>query len=204
MIGYGVSDVFSGGGGNDSITGGPGLNTSVYTGTIAQYGVKRYRGVVTVSDHVASRDGTDTLINVQQVQFSDVTLVFDLHSSQDLLVYELYQAAYNRTPDNQGFRYWAAVADANHSSALSLADAFLSAPEFTQIYGANPSNTTYVTELYAHVLGRAPDQSGLAYWVGQANAGQPRDQLLIDFAISPENVSLVGSHVSNGYWTSHP
>src|SRR5579871_2287750 len=86
---------------------------------------------------------------------------------------------------------------------LALADAFLAAPEFALKYGANPSNLQYVTELYTNVLGRAPDQAGLNYWVGQADAGQPRDQLLIDFAISQENVNLIGSHITHGYWTTH-
>jgi hypothetical protein len=144
----------------------------------------------------------DTLTNVQQLKFSDATLVFDLQSSQDLLVYELYQAAYARTPDNAGFRYWAGFADANQSSALTLADAFLSAPEFTQKYGANSSNTTYVTELYTNVLGRAPDQAGLNFWIGQANSGLARDQLLVDFATSTENVQLIGAHTAHGYWTT--
>ena len=104
-------------------------------------------------------------------------------------------------PDNAGFRYWAGVADANQMSAVALADQFLAAPEFTLRYGANPTNLQYVTELYAKVLGRTPDQAGLDYWVGEANAGQPRDQLLVDFAISPENVSLIAPHTSAGYWT---
>jgi hypothetical protein len=130
-------------------------------------------------------------------------VVFDLQSSEDLLVYELYQAAYDRPPDNAGFRYWANEADAESLTALQLADQFLAAPEFTQKYGANPSNQAFITELYTNVLDRSPDQAGLAYWLGQANAGQPRDQLLVDFATSAENVQLIGAHTANGYWTTH-
>ncbi len=52
-------------------------------------------------------------------------------------------------------------------------------------------------------MGRQPDQSGLNYWVGQANAGQPRDQLLVDFATSQENANLIGAHIDHGYWTTH-
>jgi hypothetical protein len=197
------AELFIGGGGNDTITGGSGLNTAEYTGDVGQYQIAENGGTLTVTDTVAGRDGTDTLTNVQQLLFADYTVVFDLHSSQDLLVYELYQAAYDRVPDNAGFRYWAGAADANHLTGLQLADQFLSAPEFTQKYGANPTNTQYVTELYTDVLGRAPDPAGLAYWIGQANGGQPRDQLMVDFAISAENVQLIGPHISEGYWTTH-
>jgi hypothetical protein len=131
-----------------------------------------------------------------------VTLVTNLHSSEDALVYQLYQAAYDRMPDYAGFAYWAGQADARQMTALQLADQFLAAPEFTAAFGANPSNDAYVTELYANVLGRAPDAAGLAYWEAQANAGTPRDQLLVDFATSSENVALIAPHTANGYWVS--
>ena len=62
------------------------------------------------------------------------------------------------------------------------------ASEFTAKFGANPSNDAYVTELYTNVLGRAPDAAGLAYWEGQANSGVARDQLLVAFATSAENL----------------
>lgn len=195
-------DVLIGYGGNDAIDGGGGINTAAYQGAFGQYAVGSSGSAITVTDGTASRDGTDTLNNIQQLRFTDYTLVMDLHSSQDLLVYELYQAAYGRTPDNGGFRYWAGVADTSGASAVALADSFIAAAEFSAVYGANPSNTTYVTGLYTHVLGRPPDSGGLAYWVGQANAGMPQDQLLVAFAISPENVQLIGAHVSNGYWTT--
>jgi hypothetical protein len=197
------NDIIYGLGGNDTINGGGGLDTAVYVGSASQYVISNSNGTITVTDTIAGRDGADTLHNIQQLEFGDYTLVFDLQSSQDLLVYKIYQAAYGRTPDNAGFRYWAGAADATHASAVVLADQFLVAPEFKALYGTNPSNTAYITGLYTHVLGRAPDQGGLDYWVGQANAGQPKDQLLVDFAVSAENAALIGSHVSNGYWTTH-
>ncbi|MGA8169468.1 MAG: DUF4214 domain-containing protein [Methylocystis sp.] len=197
----GSNAIFWGGSGHDQITGTGGINTVVYDGLASQYTITGNLSGMTVTDTVANRDGADTLINIQQLKFTDYTLVFDLTSAEDTLVYELYQATYGRTPDNAGFRYWAQYADATHASALALADIFLAAAEFTQKYGSNPSNTQYVTELYTNVLQRTPDQAGLNYWIGEANAGTPRDQLLVDFATSTENVNLIAPHVSNGFWT---
>jgi hypothetical protein len=94
----------------------------------------------------------------------------------------------------------AGLADSQHT--IALADAFLASPEFAQKYGANPSNAAFVTELYTNVLGRAPDQAGLTYWIGQANAGEAHDQLLVAFATSQENVQLIAPHVSSGFWTT--
>ena len=188
----------TGGGGNDTIVFGPGVNTAVYSGSHSQYTVTGSSASMNVVDTVTGRDGSDVLSNVQELKFSDGTLVFDLQSGQDKLVYELYQAAYARTPDLNGFRYWSGVADANHTSAMQLADQYLAAPEFTQRYG-HPDNSTYVTELYTNVLGRTPDSGGLAYWIGNANSGEARDQLLVDFATSNENQQLIAPHITNGF-----
>ena len=119
----------------------------------------------------------------------------------DVLVYELYQAAYARMPDKTGFTYWPNQADTNNLSATSLAQAFLTAPEFIQKYGANPTNTAFVTSLYTNVLGRTPDASGLNFWISQANSGASKDSLLVFFATSAENANLIGSHVNAGFWT---
>lgn len=180
---------------------GLGVDTVIFSKALAQFTVMQApNGNVTVDPHDGSFSAT--LVGVQQAKFTDYILAFDLHSSQDLLVYELYQAAYGRIPDNGGYRYWAELSDAQHYSAQYLADAFLAAPEFAQKYGANPSNQVFVTELYANVLGRQPDAGGLNYWVAQANAGAAHDSLLIAFATSAENVNLVGAHTGNGYWTT--
>ncbi|MDH4607941.1 peroxidase family protein, partial [Pseudomonas sp. BN102] len=56
------------------------LDTAVYSGPRANYTVTTLNGVTTVTDNVgtaALTEGTDTLINIERIQFSDQTLVFD-------------------------------------------------------------------------------------------------------------------------------
>ncbi len=130
-----------------------------------------------------------------------ITTVTNLNSSEDHLVYLMYQASFDRMPDYAGFEYWAAQADAHQLTALQLADIFMASSEFTAKFGANPSNDAFVTELYTNVLGRTADTSGLTYWEGQA-AIQPRDQLLVDFATSAENLQTTAAHTTNGYWVT--
>jgi len=184
------------------VNGGGGTDTAFVLGPLSDYTITQSSGVIHLRESAGLNQNAN-LTAVAQVQFSDYTLVFDLNSSEDLLVYKLYQAAYNRVPDNAGFRFWAAYADPTNASAVTLADFFLAAPEFTQKYGTNPTNLQYVTELYSNVLGRTPDQAGLNFWVNVANSGYARDLLLVDFATSAENVQLIGSHTSNGLWTTH-
>ncbi len=153
------------------------------------------------SIHDASGNAFSTAVTAN-LGVEVVTTVTNLQSSEDHLVYLLYQAAYDRMPDYAGFEYWAGQADARQLSALQLADVFLAAPEFTAAFGAHPSNDAYVTELYANVLGRAPDAAGLAYWEAQANSGVARDQLLVAFATSAENLALTAPHTANGFWVT--
>lgn len=47
-------------------------------------------------------------------------------------------------------------------------------------------NESYVTRLYLDLLGRAPDAGGLAYWLGQLQAGASRTQVALGFEASPE------------------
>ena len=163
--------------------------------------MKSATGSITVTGNIPGVSTKDTLTNVEQISFSDYTLVFDLTSTQDALVYRLYQAAFARIPDNAGFRFWAALSDRTQMSAVALSDQFLAAPEFSQKYG-NPDNNGFATAMYMNVLGRTPDPAGLSFWVDQLNKGTPRDQLLVSFANSAENIQLIASHVSNGYWTT--
>ncbi len=151
--------------------------------------------------HDASGNAFSTAVTAD-LGIQVVTTVTNLQTSEDSLVYLLYQATYDRMPDYGGFEYWAGQADARQLSALQLADIFMAAPEFTAKFGANPSNDAFVTELYTNVLGRTPDAAGLSYWEAQANSGVARDQLLVAFATSAENHTLTAPHTANGFWVT--
>ncbi|MCW2646403.1 MAG: hypothetical protein JWP07_2512 [Pseudonocardiales bacterium] len=70
----GNDTIYSGNdGGHCSIDGGLGMDTVVYSGPQANYSVDNSNGSVTVTDKVGS-DGTDTLTNIETLQFSDGTM----------------------------------------------------------------------------------------------------------------------------------
>ena len=200
-VASGTGQTFRSTAANETFNGTAGVDTVQYYGTRAQYNINHSGNTTTVSDTVANRDGSDTLNNVEQVQFSDVTLVFDLNSSQDRMVYLLYQAAAGRMPDIGGFRYWAPYADQTGASGLQLADLFLSVPEISNRFGGL-DNPDYVFAIYSNVLTRRPDQAGWDFWTAALNKGYARDQLLVDFAMSQENVNTTASHMSNGFWVT--
>ncbi len=75
LSGTNVDDVFAGGKGNDTIDGGPGTDTAVFSGSYLQYqGVALGGDAFQVIDQRSgSPDGTDTIANVEFLQFADGT-----------------------------------------------------------------------------------------------------------------------------------
>ena len=79
--------------------------------------------------------------------------------------------------------------------------AFRAAEEFTLRYGRDLPDAQYVTKIYENALGRLPDEPGLDYWTGLLRGGVlNRDQVLVEFADSPENIGLPAPTMSTGFW----
>ena len=70
LTGDAAANVLNGGAGNDTLDGGGGSDTAVFSGDRAAYSIVNTDGVVTV----IGADGTDTLSNIELLQFSDQTM----------------------------------------------------------------------------------------------------------------------------------
>ncbi|MCZ8276209.1 MAG: right-handed parallel beta-helix repeat-containing protein [Microcystis sp. LE19-4.1E] len=69
------NDALKGGAGNDSLEGGAGTDTAIYTGNLADYTTTGSANNFTIVDNRSgSPDGTDTVQNVEFLQFADVTV----------------------------------------------------------------------------------------------------------------------------------
>ena len=69
-------------GGNDTLDGGAGADTAVFTGLRAGYTVaKTVTGPVFVTDNVGT-EGADTLLNIERLKFSDISIVLDTGATQ--------------------------------------------------------------------------------------------------------------------------
>jgi hypothetical protein len=204
LRGEGGADSITGGGGNDTIFGGSGADTLdggggydivMYDGSMAEYSIAATEAGVIVTSLLDPLD-RDTIVfdrqptlaaddsTVEMLAFSDGRVVFDTSGNAGI-AYRLYVAALGRTPDPASLGYVIGLLDSG-ASAEALAQDFIASPEFTQRYGAL-SNTAFATQLYENVLHRAPDSAGLAYIVGQLDAGASRAAVLLGFAESPEN-----------------
>ena len=137
-----------------------------------------------------SKTDDDVTLNIVK----DIKGVFDqitgLHTDSGEM-FRLYNAAFSRFPDADGLRYWIDQFSSGKNSRRVVAQSFLGSAEFTEKYGSNVSDETYVNNLYKNVLGRDADAEGLNYWVGNLSSGlETRYEALLGFAESAENKAL--------------
>jgi hypothetical protein len=173
--------------------------TGVYSGPLSNYTITQStdKKSYTVTAKTGS-DGTAVFdqFDAFRVKFADASIAFDVNGSAGQ-TFRLYQAAFNRVPDQGGLGYWIAQRD-NGLTLEQMAGHFISSPEFTAMYGTNPSNADFVLKVYNNVLHRAPETAGYNYWLGQLNAGLPRSQMLAYISESTENIAGVAPALVNG------
>ncbi len=192
LTGSSGNDTLTGGLGNDTIDGGAGRDTAVFSGARASSTITQTATGYTVT----GPDGTDTLSNVERLQFADAKIALDISGNAGQ-VYRLYQAAFNRAPDKPGLAYWIGQADSN-VSLTNIASSFVASTEFVSTYG-NLGNHQFVDQLYQNVLHRAGEAAGLAYWQTQIDSNsQTRAQILNGFSESAENQAAVIGVIQNG------
>ncbi|GIL39860.1 DUF4214 domain-containing protein [Roseiterribacter gracilis] len=189
--GGGGDDFIVGGAGNDTIDGGTGTNRAIYSDSRTNYTVgAQANGTIVVDGGTKGADGKDTLTNIKVLQFSDQTM-FRL-TGDEATVARLYSAAFARAPDVDGLLFQIQNGLGGGLSLQQLAANFISSAEFVAKYGANVSNTAYVTALYTNVLGRIPDPAGFDFQLNALNTGVVnRTTLLLNFADAPENKAKV-------------
>ena len=196
LIGGSGLDSFTGNAGNDSLDGGAGIDTANFTGPRSNYTISFSGSTITVSDSVAFRDGADTLINIERVKFSDVSLAFDT-SGNGGMAYRLYKAAFDRVPDTAGLGFQMNALDGGLSLGQVAAN-FIASPEFVRTYGSL-TNTQFVNQLYVNVLDRAGDSAGVAYHLARLDGGAAgRNDVLAGFSESPENQAALIGTISTG------
>ena len=201
LLGLGGDDYFLASAGDDVIDGGDGEDAMTFSQNKNNYSVTKSGDSFLVSDLTGS-EGTDTISGVERLGFTDGVLALDVDAGGTAgQAYRLYQAAFARTPDMPGVAYHMNDMEANSLALWNIANNFLNSPEFTALYGTNPSDDDYINALYTNVLSRGASTAEIDWYKDQFNTGaMDKQAALIGFAESPENVTLVGSEIENGIW----
>jgi hypothetical protein len=188
------------GAGNNAINGGAGLDVAVYDTPRANFTIAKDVYGFAITDKVGG-SGHDTLVNVERVQFSDnswVALDVDGVAGQ---AFRMYKAAFDRAPDLSGLGFWIRAMD-NGYTLTQIADEFVKSNEFKQMYMSDPSDENFITKLYEHVLHRAPEGAGYAWWLDHMHSAS-RAEVLAFFTESPENQAQVIGTIQDGIAFTH-
>ena len=228
VIGLAGDDSFTGNTSSDYFDGGTGIDTAIFRGASGDYSITASATIsdrtdstgetvlpgYLVTDSTDSRDATDTLVNVERLQFTDLNLALDIDAANSAGgIYRLYKAALDRNPDLGGLGYWIAQADAGTKDAVRMATDFTYADEFKTLYGVQTADnymtgediTALVTKIYENVLDRAPDVGGRDYYAGQITTqSKTVGQVLAEISDSAENklavVDLIGAGIEYTPW----
>jgi hypothetical protein len=200
ITGTGGNDVLHPGAGGNGVDGGAGIDTAVYAGSRSNFTVAQEPWGFGVTDNTGN-GGHDALINVERVKFDDGSLALDVDGSAGQ-IFRLYSAAFSRSAEADGLGYW--ISRMDHGTPLTqVAKEFMTGqPEFDALYGVNPTNASFVNQLYHNVLHRDADADGFNYWVNVLNSSgdktEARAQMLIGFSDSAENQALVIGSLQHG------
>lgn len=190
------NDTFAPRPGDNAIDGGAGTDTVAYSGKRDAYIVSQAGDGCIVKSRVTG--AVDTSSNVERLQFGDTMVALDI-SGVGGQAYRIYQAAFNRVPDEVGLGFWIAMMDKG-VTLHDVAQGFVDSPEFKDLYGANASNREILNKMYDNVLHRAPDPGGFAFYLGLLDQKVITvTDLLADISESPENKAALVGAISNGF-----
>ena len=184
---------------DDIIFGGGGEDRVVLSGAMHEYNISR--GTLDLGNYLPSGSiesttiisrsdnpsETTTIHSVELIEFEDLSVSYTAPAQE---LFRLYQAAFDRTPDEVGLGYWITQLKRGVSTD-EIAAAFLNSDEFETTFGSDLDDIGYVYALYENVLQRAPDSQGLSYWLNELNTNNEMDRagMLLSFSESAENIA---------------
>ena len=191
FYGYGGDDTVLHSGGSDYFDGGSGHDT------LTGFGLRREYGNISLGGGNATVGGA-TAGAVETFQFTDGRFVTEVNDVE-AQVFRLYGATLGRSPDIIGLKNWADAIRGNSLTLFNAVDGFTSSAEFQMKYGS-PEPTTFVKMLYANVLQREGEPSGVASWVEAMNRGMTKSQVVLGFSESAENIMRTTPTIQQGLW----
>jgi hypothetical protein len=185
------NDLVAGGIGNDRLFGGDGddvlLGGRSVTGNWDFYVTASGNIVARHSGAVFSANGTE-MVQAAELDASVPDLSFIKANAQHLVGVSLLYEAYGRAPDLGGLAYWSQPG----MTLRDVANAVLASAEWSSTPFEKLDNAAFVRAMYEHMLGRGPEDAGLAWWVTRLSGadGAPaanRADVLVEVALSNEH-----------------
>lgn len=189
IIGNAAANYFRGGGGNDTIDGGDGIDIAAYSSAFSVNTITRTTGGIKVS----GSEGGDTLTNVERLKFIDKSIALDFDgSAYAAITAKILGAVFGK----------ASTANKSYVGiGLGLLDGGMSYSDLTKLaidarLGSGYSNTDVVNLLYTNVVGSAPAAGDRDYFVNLLNNGTytvaSLGVMAADTSLNTANIDLVG------------
>ncbi|WP_269624696.1 DUF4214 domain-containing protein [Prochlorococcus marinus] len=197
---------------DDSIDGGSGTDTAILSGSFSDYSFARSTDTLQIEDQRTTgiTDGTDTLKNIEYIQFSDQTVeeskvdVVKTYSGNfsDYKFYNKGNGKYEIKTDSgyddiTGLPLLTFTGEASTSSFRENSAILDIKGTFDQVTGLNTDDAK-MFRLYNAAFKRLPDADGLKYWIGKYTSGENDDRAVAQsFLVSDEFSERYGVNVSN-------
>ncbi len=197
---------------NDSIDGGQGIDTIAFTGNFSSYSFTRGTDTLEIADQrtTGTTDGTDTLKNIEYIQFSDQTVeeskvdVVKTYSGEfsDYKFYNKGNGVYQIKTDSgyddiTGLPLLTFTGEATTSSFKDISAIVDIKGTFDLVTGLN-TDSGRMFRLYNASFKRLPDPDGLEYWINQFSSGANTIRVVASsFLGSGEFAERYGSNVTD-------
>lgn len=114
-------------------------------------------------------------------------------------IYAFYEGLLGRAPDPLGLEAQVASLGAG-ASLQQIAQDFLASSEYTADFGSvtQTSDQTFIQDLYQTALHRSADAAGLQNWENALQNGEPRADVSVGIALSPEAQSDLQGAIDAG------
>lgn len=174
-LGTTYKDSFTGSPGNDTIDGGGGTDTITYTISRSNFVLTKTSNGFTLTDNTGA-NGTDSLLNVERIKFSDGAIAMDVGSNQSagqtaLLLGAVLPGRLVFDASKQALLGAAIDLFDQGYSLQTLSGAVMRLPIWDTLTGKTaPSNTNIATYLLTNVNGVTPDTAALTSAVTSLNA----------------------------------
>lgn len=186
LVGNAANNVLRGNRGNDLLDGGAGIDTAVFTGLRVGYTLSI--GTKNLLTDKSGLEGTDTMINVERLQFTDQSLAIDLSGNAGITAKVIGAvlgkvAVNNPTYVGIGLSYLDKGMSYSNLGALAL--------------GAVAANTNdkIVSTLWLNVIGFPASAADKAPFVKMLDDGMKPGDLVVlaaDTSFNTTNINLVG------------
>ena len=197
---------------NDLLDGGGGTDTVTFTGKFSDYFFTRStKSLETIDKRTTSNDdGTDTLQNIEYIQFSDQTVeeskvdVVKTYNGNfsDFKFFNKGNGKYEIKTDSgyddiTGFPLITFTGETTTSSFRNISAIVDIKGTFDQVTGLNTDDAK-MFRLYNAAFKRLPDADGLKYWIGKYTSGENDARTVAQsFLVSEEFKNRYGDNVSN-------